>query len=370
MKPLILSGSLALAAVLLLGAGPSAESPRPPSQPVISRMAIAGDDVVLTVAMPPGFTRATLQTRASLNAAWENGPEAAAPLAGGTMEFRLPRRGDMLFMRVTAVFPEGRAESPDSNYRTIAPKLVIAPVQSPAAKSESASQRVATLHFKAFIDGLDMIQIGRDGIFWKHLQYKSPHEVSLNGQSWNPSEMNLIDFGTNLATRNISWAHSQIEVISGRDVVALEKQPDGAVVHIYDTPWGAADYEFKVHLFTAPAAATRKGPTARLKLRANIDGSDELLVNAKGAHWTHRQWTWPFAITINGEAWNPQETPHLEKALLPAGVDFRTARVISKSGRGFVNVQARQNDILVSFADDLSGAATYELEVAFGESNP
>lgn len=363
MKPLVLSGSLALAAVLLLGAGPSADSLQPPALPVISRLAIADDDVVLTVTMPAGFTRATLQTRMSLDATWENGPEADAPIAGGTMEFRLPKRGDMLFMRVAAVYPEGQAESRDSNYRTIAPDLA-------AAKSEAAGQLVATLHFKAIIDGLDTIQIGRDGILWKHLQYKSPHEVSLNGRSWNPSDMNLIDFGTNLAPKTISWEHSQIEVISGRDVVALQKQREGAVVHLYDTPWGASDYEFKVRLFTAPAPASHRGTTARLHIRANIDGSDELIVNAQGAHWTHRQWTWPFAIALNGEAWNPQETPHLEKTLLPAGVDFRSARVISKSGRGFANVEARQDDILVSFADDLSGAATYELEIAFGESNP
>jgi hypothetical protein len=170
------------------------------------------------------------------------------------------------------------------------------------------------------IDGLDTIQIGPDGILWKHLQYKSPHQVSLNGRSWNPSDLNLIDFGTNLAPTNISWAHSEIEVLSGRDVVALEKQRQGAVIHIYDTPWGAADYEFKVRLFTAPAQPPRHSPTARLHLRANIDGSDELVVNAKGAHWKHRQWTWPFAVAINGEAWNPEATPHLEKALLPTGV--------------------------------------------------
>ncbi len=360
MKPLVLSGSLALVALLFLGAVPGADTLQSPAQPVISRMALAGDDVVLTVTLPPGFTRASLQTRASLDAAWENGPEAAAPVAGGTMEFRLPRRGDMLFMRVAAVYPEGQAESRDSNYRTIAPDVV-------AAKPESAGQLVATLHFKAFIDGLDTIQIGRDGILWKHLQYKSPHEVSINGRSWNPSDMNLIDFGTNLAPKNISWEHSQIEVISGRDVVALEKQREGAVVHIYDTPWGASDYEFKVRLFAAPVQTARKGATARLQVRANIDGSDELIVNAKGAHWKHRQWTWPFDIALNSVAWNAQETPNLEKVLLPAGVDFRSARVISKSGRGFANVEARSEDILVTFADDMSGAATYELEIAFGE---
>ena len=44
--------------------------------------------------------------------------------------------------------------------------------------------------------------------------------------------------------------------------------------------------------------------------------------------------------------------------------------MLSKSGRGFANVEARQDDILMSFADDMSGAATYELEIAFGESNP
>ena len=47
-----------------------------------------------------------------------------------------------------------------------------------------------------------------------------------------------------------------------------------------------------------------------------------------------------------------------------------STQVFSKSGRGFANVEARQDDILMSFADDMSGAATYELEIAFGESNP
>ncbi len=367
MKPWILSASLALAAVLWLGAEPSADSLQPPSQPVISRLAIVGDDVVLTVTMPSGFTRATLQTRTSLTADWENGPEAAAPLAGGTLEFCLPRRGDIMFMRIAAVSSVGQVASRDSNYQTIAPDLTTTLVQNPAAQPELAAQLVATLHFKAVIDGLDTIQIGQDGILWRHLQYKSPHEVSLNGRNWNPADLNLIDFGTNLAPRNISWEYSQLEVISGRDVVALEKQRDGAVLHIYDTPWGAAEYEFKVRLFTAPAQTQRSGTAARLHIRANIDGSDELIVNAQGAHWTHRQWRWPANVALNDVAWPVRKTPHLNQPLLPAGVDFRSARVISKSGRGFANVEARSDDILVTFADDQDGAAPYELEIVFGE---
>ncbi len=367
MKPRLIFAVLALTVLLFLGAG------QPPAQPVVKGIVIEGDSVVLTVDLPAELTRAFLQTRATLEADWENSFGFPVPVGGGTLNLSFPRQESMLFMRVMAYTGEVQTASVETvsrefKYVTLSSGTSSAAVRKKSGSTTANSPPVATLHFKAFVDGLDTIRIGREGVLWKHLQYKPVHEVTLNGRSWNPSEMDFIDLGKSSLPGDISWAHCEIEVIAGRDIVALEKLNDGAVVHIYDTPWGADEYEFKVNFFAAPAAGFKKTGTARLHISADIDGSDELVVNGKGVQWVHKQWSPPSNVAINQEGWDVVGSPVWSKELFPAGVDFRTARIVSKAGRGFVNMQTRKDDILVSFADDMVGAAKYEIEIVFGEN--
>ncbi|MDB6028487.1 MAG: hypothetical protein JWM68_4710, partial [Verrucomicrobiales bacterium] len=195
MKSLLL-GACILTIAILFAASFTNANPPVATQPIISNISVDGETVLVSVELPAGFTRAVLQTRASLKDAWEDGPTADSPAAGGKVQFHFPRRGEMLFMRILASAAAGQTGSRELTYLTVPTGPVTEPGDKPIVKRKHPGQLVATFHFKAVIDGLDTIRIERTGILWDHLRYQSPHEVSINGRSWDPAEVNFIDLGS------------------------------------------------------------------------------------------------------------------------------------------------------------------------------
>ncbi len=363
MKLLLLAVSLSLA--MAIGAALVEKTSAPPA-PVVSGMTFEGDEVVLTVRIPPGFSHAKLQTKTDLAGEWKNGMDIATSTNGETAKFHFPRREDMLFMRVVASAANANSESGGISFLPVSHAPATNAAKHAKGKKGAVDPHlIGTLHFKAIVDGLETIQIGPEGIIWNHLRYEAVDVVSLNGRTWKPSEVNLVDLRSDFNGKQISWQDTEIERISGRDIVALEKLNGSAAIHVYDTPWGAAEYEFVVRLFGSKRARPSKAPATRLTISAFIDGTDELTISATGAHWVHKQWGEPSNVRIAGERWDTVTVSNWEKALVPAGIDFSRARLISKSGRGFINLEARGNDLVVSFADDGDGGADYEVEIGF-----
>ena len=52
---------------------------------------------------------------------------------------------------------------------------------------------------------------------------------------------------------------------------------------------------------------------------------------------------------------------------LPSGVDFSTARIISRKGRDLATLWGEEGGLWVWFADNPNGSDYYELEIAFGQ---
>ena len=52
---------------------------------------------------------------------------------------------------------------------------------------------------------------------------------------------------------------------------------------------------------------------------------------------------------------------------LPSGVDFSTAKIISRKGRDLATLWAEEQALWVWFADNPNGNDHYELEIAFGQ---
>jgi hypothetical protein len=225
------------------------------------------------------------------------------------------------------------------------------------------------------VDGSDRILITRDGAFWEHAHWGWPEgAVTVNGAQWNPREKNYLTSAgeAKYLPECFSLEAVDLERITGRDVVALERTNNALIVYLDDTPVGAGEYEFKIHFHPARTkpAAVRDSTAATLKIAAEIDGSDCVRITATEARWDHKLWGGPANVMLNDVAWSIQQTNVLQNAganlFLPSGVDFSTARIVSRKGRDLATLWAEADGLWVSFADSPNGSDRYELEIAFG----
>jgi hypothetical protein len=122
----------------------------------------------------------------------------------------------------------------------------------------------------------------------------------------------------------------------------------------------------------APVLATDGRPDASgdvvLRFKAEIDGSDRIIINREGAVWKHVAWRWPATlISINGVSWNPRienifAAPGSAK-LLPPDVQFRSATVEVLQGRDVVACETSAHELVIYVNDTPSGSAPYEFQV-------
>ena len=247
-----------------------------------------------------------------------------------------------------------------------------------AKPTNPAGSEEIVLSFRGSIDGSDQITITRTGAIWQHGHWDMPPEpVTLNGISWDPRERPTLKNadGTRFLPRAVDFRSARLNRIQARDTVALETNRDSVVIHLSDTPEGAALYEFQV-IFRRRDAKVGGGkpprtPRATLRVIADIDGSDELHVDARGARWVHRQCEWPGAVHLNQVAWDPEKSASLrnegETRFLESPVDFETARVTRKDGRDTAVLEHTDGGLVIYFADSPPGRSTYDLTIRFGE---
>jgi hypothetical protein len=352
----------------LLGAGSS------PDALVINSISLDGTNLVLNVSVSAGLGPVGLEMRTALDAPWQEQTLSSVSQSSGPDWILVTPKPEapMAFFRLKAApatadpssipTPTSIVHSGEMQYAIIRPLA--------ADKDEEA-----VFHFKGQVDGSDQILITHDGALWSHLHWQWPTpEVTINGTRWNSREKNY------LTTRGpekflhdaFSLESVHLELIRGRDVVALERVNNGLMVFINDLQPGAAPYEFKVHFHRAQTQAVRSaGTPARLKVAGQIDGSDHVIITAEGATWKHKTWHFPENISLNGVPWPTNDEhyfPNLgDQKFLPAGVDFSTARIVSRKGRDLAAMWAEPETVHVWFADNPNGSDYYELEIAFGE---
>jgi hypothetical protein len=162
----------------------------------------------------------------------------------------------------------------------------------------------------------------------------------------------------------VDFQSARLERMQGRDTVVLQKRPNSICVYINDTPNGASLCEFEVVFKESFRRAT-------LRIVADIDGSDQLQLDAAGAGWVHRHWQWPKAVRLNDIKWRPRRKPQLSNkgktAFLDGPVDFASANLTINKARDMAVLEQTGNGLVVHFADNPLGRATYDLTISFGE---
>jgi hypothetical protein len=248
----------------------------------------------------------------------------------------------------------------------------------PATPTNPPGSDEIVLNFRGTIDGSDQITITRKQAIWRHSYWDLPPEpLTLNGISWDPrGQATLKNSGkTRFLPHPVEFQSARLNRIQGRDTVALEANRDSVVVHLSDTPNGASLYEFQVILrrrdVNVAGRKPARTPRATLRVVAEIDGSDELHLDAREARWVHRHWDWPGEVRLTQVAWDPRESPTLknegETRFLDSPVDFATARMTRQDGRDTAVLEHTDGGLVIYFADSPPGRSSYDLLIRFGE---
>jgi hypothetical protein len=332
----------------------------------ITSISVRGTNLVLSAYVPPGMDLVALQERSALDAPWEETAQWSVPENGGEMTFAFPQRADVArFFRLRArpVLPASPLVSAEVAFVTT------------ASLCTRMSNGNAVFHFKGRVDGSDKIFITREGATWEHVNWGYPPEpVSINDTQWNPAEKSyLTTIGpVKFLPESFSLDSVDLEVIEGRDVVALERTNDGLMVYLDDTPGGPGQYDFKINFHPAVPKPTRARPSAvaRLKIAAQVDGSDCIKITPQEAVLEHKTFALPSNLSVNGIPWDAGQQSVLKNegatAFLPDGVDFSTARIVSRKGRDLATAWGEPDALWVRFADNPNGSDWYEIEIAFG----
>ena len=333
---------------------------------VINSLAVVGTNLEFVASFPPGVQRAVLELRPELTADWQAAAVLNVPAAGGVVEFTLPKPElPRAFFRLNASFSEVTNQSVSTELQFVA----VPPLGPDATNADEA-----VFHFQGVIDGSDRFTLNHRAALWEHVNWGWPADaVTVNDARWNPSEKNLMTTtgAVSFLPERYSLMDARLEVIAGRDVVALERTNGALIVYLDDTPLGAAPYEFKLHFPPKPMAIRRPlavSPAATLKIQARIDGSDVLKLTANEAVWTHRAWEYPASVRLNDIAWDVRATNTLSNTnqFLRDKVDLSTARITHRQGRDVATMWADQEAVWVTFADNPNGADDYELDLSFG----
>lgn len=361
-----------LGAMILGLAAWMAVAAEPPkiAQPVITSIRSEGTNVVLAIAVPLGLGQVTLEMRPSLDTKWDEMGLLDVPQEGGAFTFTLPKPDKMQFFRLKAkpLDAEAVVLSSELRYVTIPP---LGP--EPGNTNQSAA---AIFHFKGVIDGSDRIVISKVGALWDHVNWDwPPGMVEVNGVQWNPQEKNYLTTAGSAKFLDDVFAldSAELQVIRGRDVVAMEKAGDVLIVYMDDVQGGADEYEFEVRFHRAVQKAPKPagGTVATLKIAAQIDGSDLLVITANEATLRHEAYQMPDKVMLNNVEWLPGVTEVLKNegtnTFLPAGIDFSTAKIVGRKGRDLATMWSVKDMLWVRFADNPNGSDAYELELSFGK---
>jgi len=358
----------ALTAAPLLAQDASTFTALPPTQLSISSISVQGTNLSIVAAIPPGLDQVALEVSPSPNGDWHEA--ALVNVATGTRQltFEIPKPSTpMAFFRLKATSHLNGTPLLSSELQYVAV---------PSLASNPSDSGGAVFHFKGLVDGSDKIVITRDGALWNHVNWAWPQgAVTINGAEWKPQDKNYVTAvgETKFLPEAFSLESVNLEVIQGRDVVALERAPNALIVYVNDTPTGPSEYEFTIHFHPVPPQRPTLATTtaARLKITARIDGSDCLTITPAAATWEHKFFACPTSVALNDIHWNPKKNKILKNegtnTFLPACVDLSTAKIVSRKGRDLATLWAEPDSLQIRFADNPNSADDYELEISFGQ---
>jgi len=108
------------------------------------------------------------------------------------------------------------------------------------AFDDSVPAQPKLLRISARCDGSGRIIFTRDRVHYEHKHWARPTEVIFDGEPWTKLDRTPAPW-RDFADR-VDLTKAWIVKRKGRDVIALEKTPDGFDLYLCDSPNGAAKY--------------------------------------------------------------------------------------------------------------------------------
>jgi hypothetical protein len=241
--------------------------------------------------------------------------------------------------------------------------LVVAP-----PSRASAAFPADSLHILVVIDGSDDLHISPQKATWIHKTWGPPTAVQINGVKWNPQQSPVLTPrpGYSLLRPDLELCGAVLHKLRGRGAVEFGFDRDGLAIHFDDSENGADTYEVSIDFAQTLArkkASAKPADDLELRIKASIDGTDEVWLAQHQAKWVHTGASAPAEVTVNGRPWEVIKHPvwELQPALLPETMDLQRATMIRLHGRGIVNLDYRPEQLCLDFEDREPGADHYEL---------
>lgn len=253
---------------------------------------------------------------------------------------------------------------------------LFAALATPAVPQGRRPEGPERIHVKVRIDGLDQLHVAHRSARWTHLAWQMPEQVEINGRQWDPRGELQVPATEPLLAPRIELCGAVLRKVAGRGEVSLAMDEAGLVIRFDDsTPTGSDEYEVVIEFAPVLCREDRQrrasAEPVELRIRAHVDGTEEIRFTGTTARWIHHEWEWPTDVEVNGRAWAPSKSQLFElDDVLPAVPDFAEARVERFRGRGSVELVPWRGELALSLDDREGGADTYEVKVTIPPRPP
>lgn len=126
--------------------------------------------------------------------------------------------------------------------------LVVAGLSVASAEGADQANQTITWHIMAEVDGSDRVIVSEQETLWVHRHWAWPARVTINDTLWHPQHSPALPEKAHrkLLAAPVDFASARMTIHQGRDTAVLQTFDDHIVIHLVDSPNGAAPYELTV----------------------------------------------------------------------------------------------------------------------------
>lgn len=240
----------------------------------------------------------------------------------------------------------------------------------PAENTEREPEVTSHVQIEVRIQQSQEFRIYQDRIVWTPGTGRSPATVKVNDISWLTAKQKTLPNrgNTRYLPDNVSFLNAKCEKTHARGKVVVRKHSDHVYLRITDPQPKAGRYVLKFD-FPEQRQAKPVAVTNRVRVKARIDGMQDIRIYRDAIVWTSRRGPSPRTVTVNNLEWNPTASPRLpnegKTRYLLRDVSFQNADVSQERVRGKVTIRRFVDHVYIHVVDPMPGADLYVLDFQF-----
>ncbi|MBI1313850.1 hypothetical protein GC176_21365 [bacterium] len=112
------------------------------------------------------------------------------------------------------------------------------------AFNAAAAAQPKLLRISGIVDGSGRVVFTRKHVRYEHRHWARPHHLLFDGEPWE--QFDQTPAGWKHTGQHLDLTRARIVQRNGRDMIALERTPDGFDLYLSDSPNGAAEYSVTI----------------------------------------------------------------------------------------------------------------------------